>query len=62
MLSSQRIIAEAYATQLKKVINNKLPTTPKFTNTIGNEIIPDPIAVPANNEMAANCLFITTHP
>jgi hypothetical protein len=58
MLSSQRIIADTYVTQQKKSINSKLPIIPKFTKTIGNEIIPDPIAVPANKNIAPSCFLM----
>lgn len=58
MLSSQRTMAETYVTQQKKIINTKLPMIPNFAKTMGNEIIPVPIAVPANREIAFNCFFM----
>jgi hypothetical protein len=42
----------------KKISKTKLPIMPKFARTIGSEIIPDPIAVPANKNVAANCFFM----
>jgi hypothetical protein len=55
ILSSQRTMADTYVIQQKKISRNKLPTIPKLAKTIGKEIIPDPIAVPANRDIAPNC-------
>lgn len=57
MLSSHLIIADTYVTQQKKIIKSKLPIIPKFARTIGKEIIPDPIAVPASKDIAPNCFL-----
>jgi hypothetical protein len=57
MLISQRIIAETYITHEKKNINKRLWIIPNRANTIGNEISPDPIAVPTSRHMALICVF-----
>ena len=59
MFRSHLTIEEKYVTHVKTSMISKLNVIPYFDSTIGNDNIPEPIAVPASrNTEPNNFLFI----